>query len=748
MRFAFFLFNLLITLAFSMQLKAQSRLYFDSWPIHIQDSLNNQGEITGGANAPMYSMLDVNNDSKKDLFVFDRHSRKILVYLFVEGKYIHSPKYESLFPTVSNWVLFKDYNKDGKEDLWTRNDYLNSVTLFKNVTVAGDPYCRFELVSEALRAYNFNPFIDTSNIFCDKNNIPSIEDVDNDGDIDFITLQSTGLGVTLFLNNCIENNLSLDPPSFEMPDDCWSDFSESANSNEIFLTRYPFCRRTYYRYKKHAGGSSILLFDRDADGDKDVLLGNAGYSELIFLENGKADFAMKRDSIIAFEMSYPRIPAKADIFAAAYLLNTNEGHFLTVAPAETDDMSARPSQNGIIQVFKDVDESQKYDFQIDTVNWLNKLFIKKGAYSSPAMGDINGDGKADLLIAHNGDVRQTGGLSDRVTCYLGSGQNKFSFYSDDFIALSKDSLKGVSIQLNDMNQDGLPDLLLGNKGGEIHILKNISTTNNIQFEKSNWASGISLPDSNATPSGIDLDNDGRTDIVSGSRKGNLYFFRNTGTNGSPVFNLVSDSLGRRNFNPLVIQTIYNPFTNQWVDSLVNNMEGYTSVAALEDSAGVIGVIVGNMEGSIKCFKWNQTQSYNAYWEEDTSFLLLNTVKGIHNVGDYAKVSTFGQKNEIYLLSGSARGGVDAFVLKQTLGIENRDVLLPEVLIYPNPADKVVFIRTEPNISHSEIVDLQGKVISLFKGNELSVEDLMPGYYLLRIHFQNHIIVTHKLIISR
>jgi hypothetical protein len=227
---------------------AQKGLTFSSLKLIEMDSSNRNSMMHGGANSPMFSMLDVNNDSKKDLFVFDRHSRKILVYLYIKkGEYVHSPEFETIFPKVSDWVLLKDYNQDGKPDLWTRNEYYNSVMLFRNVTKIGDKYCKFEHVSDAVRAYNFSNLIDTSNIFCDRNNIPAIEDVDMDGDVDFITLQSTGLGVTLFLNNSTENQLPLDPPSFEMPDECWGDFSESANTNEIFLSRYQFCRRSYYR---------------------------------------------------------------------------------------------------------------------------------------------------------------------------------------------------------------------------------------------------------------------------------------------------------------------------------------------------------------------------------------------------------------------------------------------------------------------------------------------------------------------
>lgn len=730
---------------------AQKGLSFSSLKLIEMDSANRNSIIQGGANAPMFSMLDVNNDSKKDLFVFDRHSRKILVFLYIKkGEYVHSPEFETIFPKVSDWVLLKDFNKDGKPDLWTRNDYYNSVMLYRNITKVGDKHCRFELVSDALRAYNFSNLIDTSNIFCDRNNIPAIEDVDMDGDVDFITLQSTGLGVTLFLNNCTENQLPLDPPSFEMPDECWGDFSESANTNEIFLTRYQFCRRSYYRYKKHGGGSSILLFDRDADGDHDVLLGNAGYSDLIYLKNGKKDFGFKRDTIIDFSFDYPEIPAKADIFAAAYLLNAEDEVLLMVAPAEIDDLSNYPNQNGVFQVYRDIDESQTFEFVLDTLHLFNNLFKTIGAYSSPAMGDINADGIADLLVASNGNIRQTRGLSDRITIYLGLGDHRFKRISDDFSNVSSDSMEGLSIALGDYNGDQRLDLIMGDKEGQFQIWKNSSASNEIIFEKTNWAAGLSITQGYATPAAFDLDNDGLTDVISGSLNGNLYYFSNTGTPNNPSFSQVSDSLGKINFNPLVWRSIYDPQSQLWVDSLVFDQVGNTSVAILSDSIFGTRFLVSNREGTIRSFKMDDKAGILDAWKEDTAFDIVHHGNGAFTVGNCGKISVNkdSKTGQTIMVCGSARGGIDAFLLNNTVSITPLQEEKPSVQIFPVPTSERVEIKTFPAFQKAILRNMQGT--ELFNSNVswLSVSDFPSGCYLLEIHLQNHIIVTKKLIITK
>lgn len=749
MQFIFRYFMVLIT-CFSVERSyAQNDILFSGLTLTEVDSQLKKHNINGGANAPMFSMLDVNNDSKQDLFVYDRHSEKVLVYLYVgKNEYVHSRQYEAIFPEMHHWVLFKDYNQDGKADMWTRNDYYNTVMLYRNVTKAGDPHCKFEKVSDGLRAYNFNEFIDTSNIFCDKNNIPAIEDVDNDGDIDFITLQSTGLGVTLFLNNCVENQLPLDPPSFEMPDDCWGDFSESANSNEIFLTRYPFCRRTYYRYKKHAGGSSMLLFDRDNDGDKDLLLGNAGYSDLVYLKNGKTDFGYRRDTIIDLDMAYPSIPAKADIYAASYLLKTEDGLLLLVAPAEIDDQSAYPNQSGKIQVYQDEDTSNSFEFQLDTQHLFNRLFIDQGAYSSPAMGDINGDGLTDLLIAGNGNIRSTRGLSDRIQCYLGKGNYEFTLYTHDLIGLSHDSLQSMAIHLKDFDGDQKVDLIIGDKTGRIQIWKNKSESGSIQFESTNWTSAVTIPDENPTPYGVDLDKDGLTDLLCGSRKGNIYYFKNTGSESAPAYQLISDSLGRMNFNPLVNKTVFDPMRQEWVDSLVHADEGFTSVAVMNDSMDGYKFLVSHYKGIIAYFKNSTPSNLLAAWEVDTTFKIIPTNDKELRVGNFAKVSVFQNSKETIMLAGSSRGGIEAFTRKNTTFINNPKQIKPVVLVYPNPAAEFVHLTSTGRVMHITLLNLQG--VELIKTAEpaINLREVPSGCYLMQIKHENNIIVTHKLIISR
>ena len=79
--------------------------------------------FTGGMNAPQFSNIDLNNDGKNDLVVFDRSPSefgcKLLTYLWNGSKMIYTPQYEEAFPEFNYYVKLIDYNGDGKADIFT-----------------------------------------------------------------------------------------------------------------------------------------------------------------------------------------------------------------------------------------------------------------------------------------------------------------------------------------------------------------------------------------------------------------------------------------------------------------------------------------------------------------------------------------------------------------------------------------------------------------------------------------------------
>src|SRR5690606_460047 len=90
--------------------------------IPVRDLQHNNLRIpwAGGLNAAQFNTMDLNGDGVDDLVLYDRMANKVITFLASENQYIPAPDYESLFPAdLYNWLLLRDFNCDGKKDIFT-----------------------------------------------------------------------------------------------------------------------------------------------------------------------------------------------------------------------------------------------------------------------------------------------------------------------------------------------------------------------------------------------------------------------------------------------------------------------------------------------------------------------------------------------------------------------------------------------------------------------------------------------------
>lgn len=123
----------------------------------------------------------------------------------------------------------------------------------------------------------------------------------------------------------------------------------------------------------------------------------------------------------------------------------------------------------------------------------------------------------------------------------------FRYVTDDLAGISILGLYGAFPALGDLDGDGRPDLLLGNSNGQLILCRNTGGSSwNPTFDVPilNWL-GIDAGDYSA-PQLFDLDKDGRPDLIIGEQNGNLNYHRNVGTFENPSFSFVTDSLGKVN----------------------------------------------------------------------------------------------------------------------------------------------------------------------------------------------------------
>ena len=129
------------------------------------------------------------------------------------------------------------------------------------------------------------------------------------------------------------------------------------------------------------------------------------------------------------------------------------------------------------------------------------------------------------------------------------GNPKFTFVDVNFLNLAQANL-GLRLfpTFGDLNGDGKVDMMLGLENGSVAYYQNTTTGSNPTFAAPvlNYPdqTGTAMNAGQyASPQLFDLNNDGKLDLILGKKTGELIYFENTGTTTSPAFTLQNNALG-------------------------------------------------------------------------------------------------------------------------------------------------------------------------------------------------------------
>lgn len=147
------------------------------------------------------------------------------------------------------------------------------------------------------------------------------------------------------------------------------------------------------------------------------------------------------------------------------------------------------------------------------------------------MEGISGGGykKPERVLDMGGDIL-------RVGKYWDYDQKKWTTVKKSAYSSSL----GISVAPVDWDDDGDLDLILGTNEGKVLLRLNAGDAKNPAFARASLAikvdeEDMKVPEGQAMPVVADWDNDGLWDLVSGSKTGGVYWFRNMGSKGDPVF---------------------------------------------------------------------------------------------------------------------------------------------------------------------------------------------------------------------
>ncbi|WP_416441150.1 FG-GAP-like repeat-containing protein [Phnomibacter sp. MR] len=221
--------------------------------------------------------------------------------------------------------------------------------------------------------------------------------------------------------------------------------------------------------------------------------------------------------------------------------------------------------------FADMDGDADTDMMVGQYYANNTYFLRTGSaptvfangvgfsgealeYASPAFFDYDNDGDMDLFTGiGNGTIvlnPYVGGVAVTSCNPKNSSLSAYSFYSIPSCTITGHSnpLLSVNVGLRatptfvDIDNDGDMDLFVGNGAGSIAYYKNTGTPGapvfTVQSGASNPFDGVDVG-ADAAPAFADIDGDGDQDAVIGAGDGTLKYYKNTGTTSAAVFVLQS-----------------------------------------------------------------------------------------------------------------------------------------------------------------------------------------------------------------
>lgn len=510
----------------------------------------------GGMNFCQFSDIDLNMDGLMDLFVFDRTGNRITTFINTgtanQVSYVHAPQYQSLFPQgLHDWVLLRDYNCDGKMDIFTYQS--PGFRVFENTsTISGGLQftLRYNLV---LSNYGTQQSPNMVNLYVSSVDIPAIRDVDSDGDLDVLTFSILGSQIEYHQNMSVENGLSCqDTLPFMLSSYCWGEFSENTLNASISLNQS--CRMANPALQDSAtinhppdqllhSGSCLECVDVDGDSAKELLIGDISYNGITMVHNGGTRFAAHADSD---DPTYPtgNTSAIMNLFPCGFHVDVdNDGQ---------KDLLFSPNVTNAAENYHSVwyyhntgtTDSTQSDFVQNDFLQDNMIEVGEGAY--PVLYDYDGDGDKDLFVGDYG-YYNGGTYNSKIALYKNIGTASapaFTLQTLDFayVFSSGSGLQNMAITFGDLDGDGDKDMLIGDYNGKLNYYQK-QTGNPDNFTISQPAyQGIDVGNF-ATPQLIDIDRDGKLDLLIGKQNGFLSYYRNTGTSSSPVFTLITGTFG-------------------------------------------------------------------------------------------------------------------------------------------------------------------------------------------------------------
>ena len=382
---------------------------------------------------------------------------------------------------------------------------------------------------------------------------------------------------------------------------------------------------------------------------------------------------------------------------------------------------------------------------MQTQEFLQEDMIDGGSESYPVFVDLNGDGLKDLIVAISDrfDPVSTNGYS-QLMYYENSGtmsDPEFTLITEDYMSLANfNGVKHVFYRpaFGDADGDGDVDLLLSELNDTMYYFDNTAGVGNVaQFVNptpfKNHLGQVIDEGIQVSPKFVDLDRDGKQDLVIGKRNGKIAYYHNIGGSNTYSFEFITNTLGGVDVSEY--WTTEGVATPEFIDI---DTSFYLICGAANGYLHYYNQIDGNLTGNFN--------------------LVDSTLEDIY-IGTYSAPTVYDidGDNRLEMLIGNKRGGLTAFQSDEvtSVGIKEYNLLNKNINVYPNPTTDQFFVDLSKLTLGSYksvnfvLMDVSGKTVTsgeiLKTKTSIDCTRLTKGVYFLSVNIDG-LISSHKIVI--